>query len=1134
MSSSLSESRTLSNNEFSSFLTLGGNGHVVARECFLTSHRPSPDDGLFFFIRNVRSKQTWSATFAPTRAIPDRYEWHIGKRSATYERDDGNIRTTLDVLVPKEGAFEIRRLTLENHGTTDETFEVTSYADVILLFDRRRDTDHQTFSNMFIGAEFRQSVHALVYHRRFFDNPEQFPFFMHRIFLDRSGEFSGFETDREAFFGRGKSLEHPTSLDRPLKNTAGYILDPLAALRSRLAIPAGTSASLFFMNSAHFSPEQPEVFFQRFPDTETIEAFFQKEQKDLSLESTQIEHLTLDTASLETFQEHSIVSNPSENTLEFEKKQTLFWNSFGGFDPETHDYHMDIRPEDLPPQPWANIISNPHFGTMTTENALGTTWFKNSRNGRLSPWSNNPVTDPPAEILFVKEKESGDIWSLTPAPLPASSQYHVTHGTGFTRYASERNRLRHSLLISLHPERPIKYFAIECENQSTETKQLSLAIYIDTPREKDEPIEKSTFTTEFIEKRHAFLLEPDFFRGTPENPIFSSIVGSIPFESASFDRRSLTGNAGSIFCPAHWQKYPIKPSIPETIEHLAATAELSFSLSPGETRHVLLALVSADTPKERSEHIRYIRNLSDKSSIEEWERCFSPNSSRETWKAISKPITLSAPQDPSIEILFNTWLPYQTVSSRLWAKMGFYQPGGAYGFRDQLQDALARFYADPTFTRAHILETAREQYEDGNVRVWWFPDSDFGVRSRTSDNPLWLPLVVDEYIRRTGDVTLYNERIPFLDFDSRDASLYDVGPAKRTRAEDTLLNHCQRAIEYALVFGQHGLPLIREGDWNDGMNRIGKDGHGESVWLGFFLFNILCRYARRFEYAGDAKTKSRYLSIAEQLRSALNTNGWDGHWFRRAFYDDGEPIGSETNEECRIDAIAQSWSILSGAGDAEKSREAMENLERFLYDPEARILKLLDPPFNDLTKKNPGYIKDYPPGIRENGSQYNHAVFWTAEAFAKIGQKDKVAELLLAANPIRRSESERKARLYETEPYAVAADIYSAEHRGKGGWTWYTASAGLMYRTIIETLLGIDIENDRVAIRPCLPTDWTECSLTLPWKTSVFTFSFSAAPSHKSTVHHITIDRLTVIPDERGFLPLPNDGKSHQFEVELE
>lgn len=1125
---SLSESRTLSNKDISSFLTFGGNGYIVARDCFLTSHRPSPDDGLFFFIRNIRSKRTWSATFAPTRAVPDQYEWHVGERSAVYERDDGDIRTTLEVLVPKEGAFELRKLTLENRGTTEETFEVTSYADVILLYDRRRDTDHQTFSNMFIGAEFRQSAHALVYHRRSFESPERFPFFMHRAFLDRSTEFSGFETDREIFFGRGKSLERPASMERPLKNTAGYVLDPLGSLRSRLTLPAGDSASLIFMNSAHFSPEQPETCIEKFPDKYAVEALFDAEKEDLSKQS--VIHLQLDIASLETFQEEQLLPREGKG---FAKKDLLFWNNFGGFDPNTHDYVMDIRPEDLPPQPWANIISNSEFGTMTTENALGTTWFRNSRNGRISPWSNNPVTDPPAEVLFAKECDTGDIWSLTPSPIPASSQYVVTHGTGFTRYESERNKLRHSLLVSVHPERPIKYFAVEFENQSQKTKSLALVTYIDTPRDKDESIQNQFASPEVAEEDHAFLLDPEFFHEESNHSVFAALVANDPFDRVSFDRRSLTGDSGSIFRPARWQSHPIKTTSPDTMEHLAAIAEHTFSLSPGETKRFLLALVAADSNEHRAEHIRFIREVSDSENSSEWGQCFSPDRPQKTWKELSHQIMLSAPNDPSLEILFNTWLPYQTVSSRLWAKMGFYQPGGAYGFRDQLQDALARLYADPIFTRTHILAAAREQYEDGNVRVWWFPDSDLGVRSRTSDNPLWLPFVVDEYVRRTGDESLYNEVAPFIDFTSDDATLYDVGPAQRTISSGTILEHCRRAIEYALVFGQHDLPLIREGDWNDGMNRVGKDGHGESVWLGFFLFDILHRYIPRFESRGEVKIGSHYSALAEKLKAALNTDGWDGHWFRRAFYDDGEPLGSETNEECRIDAIAQSWSVLSGAGDAEKSREAMENLERFLYDPEARILKLLDPPFNDLTKKNPGYIKDYPPGIRENGSQYNHAVFWAAAACAAIGRQDMVSELILAANPIRRSESERKARLYETEPYAIAADIYSAEHVGKGGWTWYTASAGLLYRTLIEVLFGINIENDRVAIHPSIPSHWTHCSLTLSWKTSQFTFSFSANTSHHNSIQRVTLDRLNIIPDERGFFPLPNDGKSHMFEINL-
>lgn len=1114
----------LSNGSFESHFNALGNGYLKSRECFLTSHRPSSDDGIFFFVRDVDSGAYWSATPAPVFARPEHFRMKVGTRSAHIERRDHGIETSIDILVPKSGNFEIRRLTLTNRGTTVRRFEVTSSVDIILLFDRLRDSYHQTFSNMFIGAEFKEEEHALLYHRRFFDNPTHFPFFMHRIFLDTPENFLGFETDREAFIGRGQPFGRPIALNRPLKNTKGYILDPLANLRAALTLEPGESRSLFFSNSAHFPPEQPDRFSEQFPDIGAIRTFFHSEferenttRKDVPCERDEVAPPT------------PLIEKPSAN-LPFNSESLLFWNEFGGFDPDTNEYRMRVCPENLPPQPWTNFLANPDFGTMTTENSLGTTWFKNSKHGRLTPWSNNPVTDPPAEILFIRQKDSDETWSFTPSPLPASSEYRVTHGRGFTKYESGRKSIHHTLTVSVHPEHAVKYLAIEIENSNDKPIDIDLIFFMDTALDAFSETPEQEHPPKHAPTENVFLFDASAFspiRNPESVPFHVALTGSEHMRLITRSKEQLFGISGSLSVPKY---IPHTESItnPKSATDACIALEMSASINPREKHRAFFAIGVGTTESETLSLLPIIRKEIAAQSP------FSLDTVSQFWKQNDTLPSIQTP-DTSLDILFNTWLPYQTLTSRLWAKMGFYQPGGAFGFRDQLQDSMALWYVNPEITEKHILAAAAQQFEDGNVRAWWSPDSGYGVKSAASDHPLWLAWSTAEYIRLSGKNDILDQEVPFLSTDQNQdkATLFDVQKHRPSTVSATLLEHCLRSIEFVSVFGVHGLPVIRNGDWNDGFNRVGNQGKGESVWLGFFLFSVLESFTDILVSRGDITRADTLRKQSATLKQNLNTHGWGGHWFLRAFYDDGTPLGSESSHECRIDAIAQSWSVLSAAGEREKQKEALENLWHFLYDPESKILKLLDPPFNDLSRKNPGYIKDYPPGIRENGSQYNHAVFWAAEAFAAFGNADRVYTLLECANPIRRSDSKSAAQLYEVEPYVVAADIYSAEHRGKGGWTWYTASAGLLYRTIIETLFGIHLTGTTVSFHPCLPKTWTQGAITIPKRPEQYTFLFTARSNHANIIRSIHQDGkpLDLTLTEHA---LPTDGKPHRFDLTLE
>jgi len=745
----------------------------------------------------------------------------------------------------------------------------------------------------------------------------------------------------------------------------------------------------------------------------------------------------------------------------------LYDNSLGGFSPDGIEYCIYLAPGQVTPAPWVNVIANQHFGFLACESGLGVSWADNSGENRLSPWGNDPVSNVPHEALYLRDEETAIVWSPTPQPAPASAPYLARHGAGYTIFEHHSHGLRQRLRVFTPPDAPLKILQLQLENTWERARRITATYYVEWVLGVDRESSQQYLIPEFNSDPQALLVRNPYNTEFAEQVAFVS--ASNPLHGLTADRTEFLGRLGSLEQPAALKRIGLTGTVEAGLDPCAAL-QLHIDIQPGASEQIFFVLGQAD---DRDAALAFVRQYQDPQQVQAaWE------SNIRFWNDLLGTVQVHTPE-PAFDLLINRWLLYQTLACRIWGRTAFYQSSGAYGYRDQLQDVLALLHVAPQLAREHLLRAARHQFEAGDVLHWWHSPSGRGVRTRISDDMLWLPYVTAEYVRLTGDDTVLTEKVPF-----RRTSLLEAEQDERyglypeTSATYTLFEHCRRALEKGMTSGKHNLPLMGGGDWNDGMNRVGIEGRGESIWLGWFLYSTLNRFADLCERRGQEEPAAGYRQRASDLALAIEHSAWDGDWYLRAFYDNGSLLGSSENQECQIDSIAQSWSVLSGGGDPQRSARAMQAVSERLVRRSQRLVLLFTPPF-DKTLRDPGYIKGYPPGVRENGGQYTHAALWSAWAFLELGKIEEGFELFQLLNPILHADVFEKALQYRVEPYVVAADVYSVEpFTGQGGWTWYTGSSSWMYRLGLEGFLGLKKRGDKLEVNPHIPKDWPGFHIT--------------------------------------------------------
>lgn len=1276
----------LSNASYTVMITAAGSGYSTWRNLAVTRWREDAtcdDWGSYIFLRNVESGEVWSATYQPLGTKPATYEVAFNEDRVEFERRDGDLTTTLEIVVSAEDDAEVRRVTISNSGDQAHEVEVTSYAELVLAA-QASDEAHPAFSNMFVETEYLTGLGSLVATRRQ-RAPTDAPVWAAHLAVvggDAVGKRE-FETDRARFLGRGGSIRAPSAVmsGRPLSGTTGTVLDPIFALRRHVRIAPGETARVDFWTMV--APSRAEILglidkhhdvgayeraaalawnqtqvqlhhlgidrseagqYQRLaghilyaapmlrPPSEMIGKgnggqpglwplgisgdlpimlvrISQVDQLGLAGEALQaveywrMKQLAVDLViinerpssylqelqiPLETLVRASqsrpqiddggrplghtfllqadLISPEARDLLRSAARVVLvgargriadqfghatgvrhsqrpmttraapaselqvsrpppgveYFNGLGGFADGGREYVTVLGPGQATPAPWINVIANPNFGFQVSVEGGGYTWSANSREYKLTPWSNDPVTDRPGQAFYLRDQETGHVWSPTASPIrDEASTYLARHGWGYSRFEHTSHEIVAELLEFVPLVDALRISRLKLRNLSDRSRSLSVTAYVEWVLGTVRTATATHVTTLIDADSNALLAN------NPWNPAFGDRVAFADLAGRQTnwtgDRREFIGRNGSIAWPAALVNgEALSGRVGSGLDPCAAL-QTTVEIAPNGV--VEIAFFLGDAPDEaaaRSLIARYRKADLDAVLCDV----------RRFWKDTVGTVQVKTP-DRSMDIMLNGWLTYQTLACRIWARSGFYQTSGAYGFRDQLQDCMAMATIRPLMTREHLLRAAGRQFIEGDVQHWWLPDSGQGVRTRISDDRAWLAYAVAHYVRVTADAAVLDEIIPFLTGHrlSPDEHESFFQPTISNQLA-SLYEHCASALDASLAVGVHGLPLIGGGDWNDGMNRVGQDGKGESVWLAWMLYSVLNDFAGIADTRGERGRAAKWRSHMAALKTALESQAWDGQWYRRGWFDDGSPLGSAQNAECRIDSIAQSWAVISGAAQSDRASQAMAAAERELILPHDGLALLFTPPF-DHTPLDPGYIKGYPPGVRENGGQYTHAALWSVIAFAALGEGDKAAALFWMLNPINHARTRSDLHRYKVEPYVVAADVYAAAgHVGRGGWTWYTGSAGWMQRAGIESILGVRVESDSLLLDPCIPAAWSGFEITLRHGEATLEIVVENPQGVSRGVARAEFDGAPIT--ERPLrVPLRDDGRIHHFRVHL-
>ena len=1007
--------------------------------------------GLVVYLRDPTDGRLWSVGAAPAGDAYDGYTATAEAGRVIIARQDGVLVTELETWVAADADVELRRLTIRNRGDVARTLEVATYAEVV-LHDPAWHLGHPAFAKLFVETHAMGGM--LLARRRPRSRDERTPCLVHALLGPGRLEW---DTARASVLGRGYHLGRPRGLatSQPLAGTIGSVLDPVLCMRRRVEIAPGGMATLVVVLGAGGSLDEVTALGRRFVDVEA---------------SAHVEAATIGAGALLPELEaaaqtvHEVAARPAW-PRGGEGVRHDAPSAADGFSVDGREYVLRVDPRDptaprLPPMPWVNVIANPTFGFIASETGAGCTWSRNSREHRLTPWANDPIVDPHGEAVWIRDDDSGACWSAQPGPTPADVAYECRHGFGYSRWSHETNDLACEVIAGVAPDDPVKLVSVRITNRSARERRLSVVGYAQLVLGVDPGASLETGRTEANVLWARQRASGDFADGVA---FAAAVVPDGATVSWTTDRTTFLGRGGTVTEPAALATDA--PLDDRAGDDPCFGLRARITIAPGRVAAVTFLLgETPDVDTAAALHARLATAGAVEATLAEV---------RARWREVLAAVEIETPS-AALDRMVNGWLLYQTLACRMWGRSALYQSGGAFGFRDQLQDAMALVYARPDLTRAQIVLHAGHQFVEGDVLHWWHPPMDRGTRTRFSDDLLWLPWVTAFYVGTTGDDAVLDEEAPFV-------TAQPLAPgedeaylkAEQSSERATVYEHCCRAIDRSLAVGAHGLPLMGTGDWNDGMNRVGREGRGESVWMGWFLYALLGAFGPLCVARGEPERDARYRAHRGKLRRALEHAGWDGAWYRRAYYDDGAPIGSKQSDECRIDALAQAWAVISRAAPRDRADVAMDAVERHLVSNEHKLIRLLTPPFEN-TPRDPGYIKGYVPGVRENGGQYTHAALWVVKAMAELGRNDRAAELLAMLNPVNHARTADDVATYRVEPYVVAADVYGEPpHVGRGGWTWYTGSAGWMLRVAVESILGVRmIGGDTFVIHPCIPGSW--------------------------------------------------------------